>query len=137
MADVFSPAKRSAIMAAIKGKGTKTTEQAVRRLLRLHGIRGWRSHLKSIPGKPDFAFRKNKVALFIDGCFWHGCQKCRRNLRPATNSAFWSTKFAANKKRDRVVGSLLRKQGWRAIRFWEHEVRKTPDLVLKKIKALL
>src|SRR5437016_5653844 len=133
MADVFTPAKRSLIMAAIKGKGTKTTEQAVRRLLRLHNIKGWRSHVPTIPGKPDFAFRNKKIGVFIDGCFWHGCRKCRRNLRPSANSAFWAAKFAGNKKRDRVVGVALRKKGWRVIRFWEHEVRKNPNLVLKKM----
>jgi DNA mismatch endonuclease, patch repair protein len=124
-------------MAAIKSKGTKSTEQAIRRLLRLNGIKGWRSHLRTIPGTPDFAFQKNKISVFIDGCFWHGCRKCRRNLLPSTNAKFWAAKFITNRKRDRLVGSALRKKGWRVLRFWEHEIRKAPHLLLKKIEAAL
>jgi DNA mismatch endonuclease, patch repair protein len=135
MTDVFSPAKRSAIMSAIKSKGTKTTELAVRRLFRAHGIKGWRAHLKTVPGQPDFAFPTNKLAIFIDGCFWHGCRTCKRNLRPSTNADFWLTKFAANRTRDRLVTSVLRKKGWKVLRFWEHQVRKSPVSLIMKIAS--
>src|SRR5437762_1508759 len=137
MADVFSPAKRSLIMAAIKGKGTKTTELAVRRLLRIHRITGWRAHIASIIGKPDFVFLKRKIAVFVDGCFWHGCPKCRRNLKPTSNSAFWCAKFQANRRRDKVATAALRRKGWRVLRLWEHDIRKKPGIILRRITAML
>jgi len=124
MADVFSKKKRSAIMAAIKGRGTKSTELAVRAILKRLGITGWRSNLESIPGKPDFAFRKIKLAVFVDGCFWHGCKTCARNLKPRTNTAFWRKKIEANIRRDKRVNRRLNRLGWSVLRVWEHSTSK-------------
>ena len=86
MTDIWSRKKRSEVMSLIRGKGNKETEQATLVLLRQNKISGWRRHLP-LPGKPDFAFPKRKVAIFVDGCFWHGCPICY--TRPKTNRAFW------------------------------------------------
>ena len=120
MPDVFTKEKRSQVMSRIRGRGNRDTELAVVQLLRGHHITGWRRHLP-LPGRPDFAFRKAHVALFIDGCFWHRCPKCS-NL-PATNRAFWKKKLEGNVARDRVVNRQLRRRGWRVLRIWEHELR--------------
>lgn len=118
---------RARIMSAIKGKGNKTTEQVVARLLRRLGFRGWRRHL-DLPGRPDFAWPEYKLALFVDGCFWHGCPRCYRE--PRTNVAFWREKLAANRQRDRRVSRMLRRHGWRAVRIWECAVGQA-ELMMK------
>jgi DNA mismatch endonuclease (patch repair protein) len=105
MADVFSKKKRSEVMAAIRSKGNRGTEMKLVALLRANRITGWRRHLE-IPGRPDFVFRRERVALFVDGCFWHGCRAhCRR---PKSRAAFWRKKIARNQARDRKVTRLLR-----------------------------
>lgn len=137
MADVFSKKKRSTVMTAVKGRGNRSTELVVRGMLKRLGVTGWRTNLKTIPGKPDFAFRKSKLAVFVDGCFWHGCIRCSRNLAPATNSAFWRAKIERNKKRDRRVNKELRSKGWSVIRVWEHDLNKHSHVFLNKIKRIL
>lgn len=122
MADVFTKGKRSEVMSRIRGRGNKDTEVALAKLFRANGIIGWRRHYP-ILGKPDFAFPKLKVAVFVDGCFWHGCPK--HATRPKGNSAFWSAKLDANKARDRKVNRELRAKGWRVLRIWEHELSKS------------
>jgi len=134
MADVFSKKKRSAVMAAIRGRDNRSTELAVRGMLRKLGITGWRANLASIPGKPDFAFPKIKLAVFVDGCFWHGCAKCSRNLVPATNPDFWQLKIEKNKTRDRKISRELRQKGWHVIRVWEHDLKKHSQGFLNRIK---
>jgi DNA mismatch endonuclease (patch repair protein) len=88
MTDIWSKRKRSEVMSRIRGKGNKQTEQVLRRLMRQAGITGWRRHMPLL-GKPDFAFPKQKVAVFVDGCFWHGCRKCY--TRPKTKPALLGT----------------------------------------------
>lgn len=119
MADVFTKAKRSQVMSRIRGRGNKDTELALARLLRQNKITSWRRHYR-IFGRPDFAFPKHKLAVFVDICFWHGCPK-HSNL-PVNNRAFWRKKLSTNKLRDRLVGRTLRLQGWRILRVWEHEL---------------
>jgi DNA mismatch endonuclease (patch repair protein) len=133
MADVFTKAKRSEVMSKIRSRGNRDTELALARLMRANRISGWRRHLP-ITGRPDFAFRRQRVAVFVDGCFWHRCPKCR--LRPATNRVFWESKLGRNQQRDSVVNRTLRRGGWRVVRIWEHEFRK-PEMVARKVlKAL-
>jgi DNA mismatch endonuclease, patch repair protein len=98
-----------------------TTELALALLFRKLKITGWRRHQKLF-GKPDFVFRSLKLAVFVDGCFWHGCS--RHGSRPRENRLFWERKISTNKKRDRLVNQTLRKSGWRIIRIWEHELTK-------------
>ena len=134
MPDVFTKAKRSAVMSRIRGHANKDTELALMQLLRRHGVSGWRRNQK-VFGKPDFLFRRNRLALFVDGCFWHGCPKhCKI---PVGNRAFWKKKFAANKARDRRVNRELRKLGWRVVRIWEHDLSKRGDSCLRRIAGSL
>ena len=96
MPDVFTKRKRSEVMSRIRGRGNKATEVALAKLLRKHRITGWRRN-QSVLGKPDFVFRRQQVAVFVDGCFWHACPK--HSNMPANNRAFWKKKLTANKAR--------------------------------------
>lgn len=133
MSDVHTPLQRSRNMSAIKGHGNKSTEEALIKLFRANKIKGWKRH-SSVIGKPDFVFTKQKIAIFTDGCFWHGCSKC--NLIPASNRIFWREKISNNKLRDRKVNRLLKKQGWKVIRIWEHEIKKNSSSISQKLNYL-
>lgn len=120
-------------MAAIHSRGNRTTELKLAALLRAAGITGWRRHQK-LPGRPDFVFPSIHLAVFVDGCFWHGCRwHCRM---PKSRIDFWYPKIAANKRRDRSVNRLLRKRGWRVLRLWEHTIRQ-PARALSKLQTAL
>jgi DNA mismatch endonuclease, patch repair protein len=119
MADVFTPVKRSEIMSRVRGRGNKATELALIALLRRHRIIGWRRHIKLF-GNPDFVFTKCRLAVFVDGCFWHSCRK--HATQPVSNRAFWAAKLARNKDRDRFVTRTLRERGWQVLRVWQHEL---------------
>lgn len=129
MPDVFTKEKRSEVMSCIRGRGNKDTELALATIFRTAGITGWRRH-QPVFGKPDFIIRKVRLAIFVDGCFWHGCPK-HSNL-PVNNRPFWRKKLTANQTRDRLVTRTLRKRGWRVLRIWEHELRN-PTRVLSRI----
>ena len=116
MPDVFTKAKRSEVMSLIRSRGNRATELRLIALMREHGITGWRRNAR-VFGKPDFVFRAAKLAVFVDGCFWHGCP--RHATMPANNRAFWKAKLARNAARDREVTRTLRKAGWRVLRIWE------------------
>jgi len=135
MTDVFTKAKRSDVMSRIRGRGNKGTEVALAKLLRANGITGWRRH-QPVFGKPDFIFRKVRLAVFVDGCFWHGCP--RHASIPKSNGAFWRRKLAANKARDRLVTRTLRARGWHVLRIWEHELaRKNEARLMRRIRRSL
>lgn len=108
-------------MAAIRSRGNRATEMRLIAVFRAQRITGWRRN-QPLFGRPDFVFPKLRLALFVDGCFWHGCPK-HENL-PANNRAFWRRKLSANKTRDRLVTRILRQQGWRVLRVWEHELAR-------------
>ena len=118
-------------MARIRGRGNLSTEGAMLGLLKAGGIKGWRRHVairvhEVVSGRkrqvrPDFVFPKKRVALFIDGCFWHGCPK--HSVAPSKNADFWREKIRNNKKRDRLQRKGLRKQGWVVIAVWEHSLK--------------
>ena len=116
MPDVFTKTKRSAVMARIRSRGNLATEMRMIAIFRAHGITGWRRN-RPVFGHPDFVFPKLRAALFVDGCFWHGCP-CHYRA-PATRRAFWRKKFERNTARDRLVTRTLRKAGWRVVRVWE------------------
>jgi len=120
MVDVFTKEKRSDIMSRVRSHGNKSTEIALIHIFRKQGVTGWRRH-QSIYGKPDFVFHKLKLAIFVDGCFWHGCLK--HHKRPLTNGQFWEDKITRNKKRDRLVNRVLKKNHWDVMRIWEHELK--------------
>jgi DNA mismatch endonuclease (patch repair protein) len=132
MPDIFTKAKRSAVMSLIRGRGNKAMEVALINLFRQHHITGWRRNQK-VFGMPDFLFRRNRLALFVDGCFWHGCPKhCKI---PVGNRAFWKKKFASNKARDRRVNRELRRLGWQVLRIWEHDLAKRGGACVRKIQV--
>lgn len=120
-------------MSAIRGRGNQTTELTMVAILRAGSIRGWRRHLP-LPGTPDFAFRRQRVAVFVDGCFWHACPKCYK--RPGSNVTFWDAKAERNRARDRAVAAALRARGWRVVRVWEHQLQ-SPKRVLWRLRRAL
>jgi DNA mismatch endonuclease (patch repair protein) len=115
MADTVSPNIRSRIMAAVKSRDTKP-ELEVRRALHAAGFR-YRLHRRDLPGRPDIALPRFKIAVFVHGCFWHG-HKCARGRPPASNKVFWSKKIGANADRDRRNLKALRSAGWKAFVIW-------------------
>lgn len=134
MSDVFTKEKRSEVMSRIRGKGNKDTELAMIQILRKYHVVGWRRN-RNIIGKPDFVFPKQKVALFVDGCFWHGCP-LHANI-PKNNHDFWVRKLQGNRDRDRFVTRSLRKLGWKVIRIWEHELREQDRVAEKLLDVML
>jgi len=117
-------------MAKVRSRGNASTELKALRILRQGAITGWRRHLH-IVGRPDFAFPKSRVALFIDGCFWHGCPRCYQ--APKSSSDFWREKLDKNRKRDQEVSRRLRLAGWKVFRVWECQL-KSPLRLLRRIK---
>lgn len=165
MPDVFTKAKRSAVMARIRSRGNQATEGALAAVFRAQGITGWRRHrqiklkgsrvqgLKRSRGRagstvqrfnasthfsvrPDFVFPKLRVAVFVDGCFWHACPQ--HATQPKGNAAFWRAKLARNQARDRLVTRSLRRAGWRVLRLWEHELaRKRAARLVARLRRVL
>lgn len=120
MADTFSKSKRSEIMSAIRSKDTKI-EVAFRRELWKEGYR-YRKYPKNYFGKPDIVLKKYKTVIFIDSCFWHGCeQHCRM---PLSSRDYWIKKIQRNKERDKEVNKYYKKISWKIIRIWEHEINE-------------
>lgn len=162
MGDVFTPVKRSEVMARIRSRGNRDTELALATLLRAHKIIGWRRHrlvrvtvegssLKvegrkprrssqrstfnsQLAVRPDFVFPKLKLAVFVDGCFWHGCPK--HATQPKNNRAFWQRKLAGNQARDQVVNRHLRRAGWRVVRIWECNLARHPESCMRRIQRV-
>jgi len=120
MADIFTKKKRSELMSAIRSTGNKSTELKLLAALRSFGITGWRRHQRVL-GRPDFLFRREKLAVFVDGCFWHGCSKCRS--LPKTRTAFWREKIRSNVARDKKNNAALRRGGFAVLRIWEHDLK--------------
>jgi DNA mismatch endonuclease (patch repair protein) len=145
MPDVFTQAKRSEVMARIRSRGNRDTELALARLFRRHGITGWRRQWdirsakaegRSFRVRPDFVFPKPRLAVFVDGCFWHGCPK--HATWPAHRAAWWRRKIEGNRTRDRAVNRTLRRAGWRVLRVWEHELarRNAAHLIRRLSRAI-
>lgn len=130
MTDVFDKEKRSEIMSKVRSKNTGP-EMILRKALYHEGLRGYRICYK-VPGKPDIAFTKSKIAIFVDGCFWHSCPECNRNC-PSSNTEFWRNKITTNKERDKRVNEKLEELGWTTIRIWEHSIYKNLDECVSKI----
>lgn len=133
--DKVSSETRSRIMASIRSKGNKSTEKRMRAYLVNAGIKGWRLNPRGIPGKPDFVFDNERLAIFIDGCFWHGCPRCFRPPKSSTN--YWETKIDYNRARDNRKTRQLQESGWRVLRFWEHELKEEPNKIISQIKEAI
>ena len=129
-----TPPERSHLMSRIRGRGNATTELAVVQIFRTAKISGWRRHYRGLPGTPDFVFPAAKLAVFLDGCFWHGCPRCYR--KPRTNAEYWGRKVMVNTRRDRRVARELRARGWRVLRIWEHAISK-PGNVVRRVTRML
>jgi DNA mismatch endonuclease (patch repair protein) len=122
MPDIFSVAQRSAIMRAVKSRGNKSTELELIKLFKIHHIIGWRRNYKLF-GHPDFVFVHKRIAVFCDGCFWHG-HDCR-NVIPDDNFEYWQRKIQRNKQRDNETTLSLMQKGWIVVRIWECEIKKS------------
>jgi DNA mismatch endonuclease (patch repair protein) len=125
---------RSATMGKIRGKNNRTTEVRLRFALVRAGIRGWRLHA-SIPGRPDFYFSRQKIAIFVDGCFWHGCPRCGHI--PRTNQAFWRAKIERNRERAVKWNRLLRKDEVKVFHLWECEIPDKLSVFMRKLEKTL
>jgi DNA mismatch endonuclease (patch repair protein) len=156
MPDVFTPAKRSEVMSRIRSRGNRSTEERLVALMKEAGITGWRRQVelvvkqargakakvaavekvKPLKVRPDFVFRRERVVVFVDGCFWHGCP--RHATRPKHNRTFWDAKIAGNKARDARVTRGLRKAGWKVLRIWECAltVKRQPATLNRLRRAL-
>lgn len=121
-------------MSRIRGSGNRDTELKLMALFRAHGITGWRRQ-RPVFGKPDFVFPQRRLAVFVDGCFWHGCPK--HATQPKNNAAFWLEKLCRNRARDRLVTRTLRAQGWTVLRIWEHALtRKHERRLMERLRIL-
>jgi DNA mismatch endonuclease (patch repair protein) len=119
-------------MRLVRSSGNKSTELRLIQIFRTSGIKGWRRGFK-LPGKPDFVFPRLKLAVFVDGCFWHGCPK--HETRPKSRAVYWLAKISGNKARDRRVDYALRKRGWVVMRIWEHELsRKNETRLVSRLR---
>jgi DNA mismatch endonuclease (patch repair protein) len=133
--DNVSAQVRSRTMAAVKSTGNRSTERVLRARLVRSGVRGWRMHAKDVAGCPDFVFDDARVAVFVDGCFWHGCPRCGRP--PSSNQEYWTKKVARNQARDRRNARALRRDGWTVLRVWEHALKADPARVTRRICDLV
>ncbi len=135
MADIFDDEKRSNIMSRVRSKGNKSTELRVIKLFEDKGITGWRRHY-NVKGHPDFVFLKERVAVFVDGCFWHG-HECR-NIHPKDNEEYWNKKRQRNIQHDLEITEYFQKRGWTVVRIWECELKKKNETVaLEKLHVVL
>ena len=125
----------SELMSAIKSKNT-TPELSFRKRLWRQNIRGYRLHWKKAPGTPDIAFPRKKIAIFVNGCFWHRCPYCNLPI-PKANNYFWSQKFTKNVERDARKIDALKCQDWNVVVVWECEIKKNPLQKIAKIRELI
>lgn len=114
------PVATARTMSAVRGAGNRTTERLLRLALVRAGIRKWQVRPKGIKGSPDFLFPSSKLAVFVDGCFWHGCPECGHI--PTKHRSFWEAKIQSNRERDLRASSELTSAGYRVVRLWEHEL---------------
>ena len=121
-------------MRAVKGKGTRL-EKRLFAILAGMGLRGWKKNVAAITGKPDVAFAEERVAIFVDGCFWHGCPHCKRKL-PQTNRTYWKRKIERNITLAKSYNRRLRSDKWTVIKIWEHEMEDAVSIQRIKTKIL-
>jgi len=125
----------SRVMSANKGKDTKP-ELRLRRAIWNKHIRGYRLHWKQVPGRPDIAFVSKKLAVFVNGCYWHRCPHCHPH-EPKSNIDFWKRKFEANVARDKKKKEALQTQGWQVLTIWECEIKKNIDACVEQIRQVI
>ncbi len=125
----------SRVMSANKRRDTGP-ELLLRKAMWKHGVRGYRLDWKRVPGRPDIAFPKRKKAIFIHGCYWHRCPKCKLSL-PKSNTTFWKEKFSKNKKRDKQKEKDLRLQGWDVLVLWECDIKNDIGVVIREVLSFI
>ena len=135
MTDRISHKHRSRNMAAVRSSGNVTTELALIGIFKKARIRGWRRHRRISGIRPDFVFIRQRIAVFVHGCFWHGCSL--HGTIPDSNRKFWDNKISANKERDLRVTRELESVGWKVFRIWEHQIKNNPSKVILKIGKVL
>ena len=133
MADTYDTATRSEVMRRVKGQNTKP-EILLRKAMFAIGLRGWRCHRNDLPGKPDIVFGKARLAIFVDGAFWHGHPSKYWRGR---SSGYWDTKIQRNIERDRAVNQQLTAHGWNIIRLWDFEVEADPQKAAFRVNQAL
>lgn len=134
MADVFNSKKRSDIMSKVRSNNNKSTELALIKFFKENNITGWKRNYH-VKGHPDFVFLDKKIAVFVDGCFWHG-HDCR-NTRPSDNAEYWQKKRERNIKHDKEVTAMFENRGWTVIRIWECELKnKNRSALINKLSIL-
>lgn len=130
----LSPTRvRSLLMSRVRRSGT-TPEIALRSALHRAGYRYRLNGGSGLPGTPDVVLRRFRLAIFVDGCFWHGCP--RHGTVPKTNTHFWTAKILRNQNRDKQVDRSLKSLGWRVLRVWEHDVPTDTDRILARVNRL-
>lgn len=114
-------------------------EVRLRKALWVAGLRGYRKNVRGLPGVPDVVFVRARLCVFVNGCFWHGCERCARNLTPRQNAAYWQTKVARNRARDARHHDELTAQGWRVLVLWECELKDKDSLsaAVERIRSLV
>lgn len=130
MADLYGPEVRSWVMSRIRKTDSKP-EVTLRKALWAAGVRGWRLRAK-LPGTPDVVFSRARLAVFVDGCFWHGCSRCAIPT-PRSNRSYWKPKIERNKARDVRVRRKLNGLDWSVLRLWEHEIVRDPERCAQKV----
>lgn len=125
----------SRVMRANKGKNT-SPEIELRKALRKAGYGSYRLHLKKVPGSPDISYPKQKVAIFVNGCFWHRCPICNPKP-PKTHAEYWGPKFQRNVDRDMEKSGLLERQGWKVVVAWECEIKSDVNGIVNRIIGVL
>lgn len=133
MVDMWTPEQRSEVMRRIRSSGNAATELKLISIFKQYGVKGWRRNVE-LKGKPDFVFRRERLVVFVDGCFWHKCPQCFR--RPRSNQAYWDAKISRNTARDIAVAQQLRAKGWAVVRIWQHEL-KNSAVIAQRLKAKL
>lgn len=134
-APIPSKEATSRVMSANKGKDTRP-ELMLRKAIWEAGIRGYRLHWKAVPGRPDLVFTKQKVALFVHGCFWHRCPHCDLPM-PKSNTTFWINKFSKNNERDRQKEQALLQLGWKVVTIWECKIKQDHDTIIRILRSYL
>lgn len=139
--DTLTSEKRSWLMSRVRSRDNRSTERALAKAFRSHGIRGWRRHTiirpasDSLTVRPDFIFRQHRVVIFVDGCFWHSCPK---HLRiPVANRSYWKKKLEGNRRRDLLTNRRLRARGWKVLRIWEHSVSANIEACVRLVEVSL
>lgn len=133
MSDDRSPSARSATMARVRSQDTGP-EILLRKAMYQRGLRGWRCHRRSLPGRPDVAFGRARLAVFVDGAFWHGHPS---KYWPGRSGPYWDEKIKRNMERDRAANEALADLGWRTLRLWDFEVEADPMLAAERVWTAL